>query len=303
MKYLNLIRWKNLIIIALSQTLIKYALFEPSDATTTLNWFGFSLLVFATICISAAGYVINDIYDIETDLVNRPEKVIVGKSVSEKAANNLFIILNVVGVLIGFYLSHLIDKSSFFALFVVISALLYVYASYLKQTFLIGNLVVSTLVAFSLIIVGIFELLPIINPQNQAVQLYWFNILLIFALFAFMINFLREVLKDIQDVDGDHKQGMNTVPIVLGRNRAKNILFVLSFIPTLVLIYFIVNVLYLYIFVVSYFLLMVIAPMILITIKLFNAKSKKDYQIISNLLKLVMLTGVLSMILYPLLLK
>ncbi len=116
MKYLNLIRWKNLLIIALVQILIKYALFLPFNIDITLNWFGFTLLVLSTLCIAAAGYVINDVYDVETDLVNRPDKVIVGKSVSEKTANNLFIILNVIGVLIGFYLSHLVGKSGFLAL-------------------------------------------------------------------------------------------------------------------------------------------------------------------------------------------
>ena len=145
--FLNLIRWKNLLIIALVQVLIKYALFLPFNIDITLNWFGFSLLVLSTLCIAAAGYVINDLYDLETDLVNRPERVIVGKLISEKTANNLFIALNVIGVLIGFYLSHLVGKSSFFALFVIISALLYVYASYLKQSLLIGNIVVSILVA------------------------------------------------------------------------------------------------------------------------------------------------------------
>ncbi len=193
MHYLKLFRWKNLLIIASVQILIKYALFEPFKIDVTLNWFGFSLLVISTICIAAAGYIINDIYDVETDLVNRPEKVIVGKSVSEKTANNLFILFNIVGVLIGFYLSHLIEKSSFFALFVLISALLYIYASYLKRTLLIGNFVISLLVAFTIIIVGIFDLLPAVNVENQTNQITMFKVLLDYALFAFIINLVREI--------------------------------------------------------------------------------------------------------------
>lgn len=303
MKYLNLIRWKNLLIIALVQVLIKYALFLPFSINITLNWFGFSLLVLSTLCIAAAGYVINDVYDVETDLVNRPDKVIVGKTISEKTANNLFIILNVIGVLIGFYLSHLVGKSGFFALFVIISALLYVYASYLKQTLLIGNIVVSVLVALSLIIVGIFELLPVITQQNQATQLTMFKVLFDYALFAFIINLVREIVKDIQDVDGDHKVGMNTLPIVLGRDRAKNVLFVLSFIPILAVVFYLSTYLYKQTIAVIYFLILVIAPLILTSIKIFNAKSKNDYQFISNLLKIVMLTGMFSMLLYPIILK
>ena len=301
--FLNLIRWKNLLIIALVQVLIKYALFLPFNIDITLNWFGFSLLVLSTLCIAAAGYVINDVYDLETDLVNRPEKVIVGKLVSEKTANNLFIALNIVGVLIGFYLSHLVGKSSFFALFVIISALLYVYASYLKQTLLIGNIVVSILVALSLIIVGIFELLPVITSQNQSTQLTMFKVLFDYALFAFIINLVREIVKDIQDIDGDHKVGMNTLPIVIGRERAKNVLLVLSFIPIFAVVFYLSTYLYKHVIAVIYFLILVVAPLILISIKIFNAKTKKDFQFISNLLKIVMLTGMFSMLLYPIILK
>lgn len=303
LQFLNLIRWKNLLIIALVQVLIKYALFLPFKIDITLNWFGFTLLVLSTLCIAAAGYVINDVYDVETDLVNRPDKVIIGKSVSEKTANNLFIILNVIGVLIGFYLSHLVGKSGFFALFVIISALLYVYASYLKQTLLIGNIVVSVLVALSLIIVGIFELLPVITPQNQATQLTMFKVLFDYALFAFIINLVREITKDIQDIDGDHKSGMNTLPIVIGRDRAKNVLFVLSLVPILAVVYYLSTYLYKQTIAVIYFLVLVIAPLILVSIKIFSSKTKKDYQFISNLLKIVMLTGMLSMLLYPIILK
>lgn len=303
MKYLNLIRWKNLLIIALVQVLIKYALFLPFGIDITLNWFGFALLVLSTLCIAAAGNVINDLYDVETDLVNRPDKVIVGKSVSEKTANNLFIILNVIGVLIGFYLSYLVGKNGFFALFVIISALLYVYATYLKQTLLIGNIIISILVALSLIIVGIFELLPVITPQNQATQTTMFKVLFDYAIFAFIINLVREVTKDIQDVDGDHKSGMNTLPIVIGRERAKNVLFALSLIPILAVVYYLSTYLYKHIILVVYFLILVVAPLIFISIKIFSSKTKKDYQFISNLLKIVMLTGMLSMLLYPIILK
>lgn len=301
--FLNLIRWKNLLIIAFVQILIKYALFEPFNIDITLNWFGFSLLVISTICIAAAGYIINDIYDVETDLVNRPEKVIVGNSVSEKTANNLFILFNIVGVLIGFYLSHLIEKSSFFALFVLISALLYIYASYLKRTLLIGNIVVSLLVAFTIIIVGIFDLIPAVNAENQTNQITMFKVLLDYALFAFVINLVREMIKDIEDVDGDHKSGMKTLPIVIGRDRARNVAFIISLVPILGLIYYLSNFLYQHTILVIYFLLFIGGPLIFVTIKIFQAKSKKDYKVISNILKLILLFGMLSMLLYPLILN
>lgn len=284
--------------IALVQLLIKYALFEPFEADIMFNWFGISLLIISTVCLAAAGNIINDIYDVETDSVNRPDKVIVGKKVSEKTAYNLFITFNVIGILIGFYLSHLVGRSGFFALFVIISALLYVYATYLKQTLLIGNIVISILVAMTILIVGLFELLPAITPQNQPTQLFFFKILLDYALFAFVINLIREIAKDMEDIDGDYKAGMNTLPIAIGRERASKVLFVLTLVPLFGVVYYVMTYMYKQPIAVGYFLILVVAPLLYITIKAFSAHSKKDYHHISTILKLVMLFGMLSLLLY-----
>jgi 4-hydroxybenzoate polyprenyltransferase len=289
--------------IALVQVLIKYALLVPFGVITALNGFGFSLLVLATLCIAAAGNIINDIYDVETDLVNKPNQVIVGKTISEKKANNLFIAFNVIGVGLGFYVSNLVGKNGFFAIFVIISALLYVYASYLKQILVIGNIVISILVALSIIIVGLFELLPIITPENQTVQLTYFKIILDYALFAFLINLVRELAKDIEDIDGDHKAGMNTLPIAIGRDRASKVLFALSLMPLLAVVYYMITYLYKQPIAIGYFLIFVVAPLIYIAIKSFNAETKKDVRHISKILKLVMLLGMLSLLLFPFILK
>lgn len=298
MNILKLIRWKNLGMIALIQWLIKYALLVPFGVEITLNWFGFSLLVLATISIAAAGYIINDIYDVETDLVNKPEKVIIGKTISEKTAYTLFIVFNVIGVLVGFYLSHLVERSGFFALFVIISGLLYIYASYLKQMLLVGNIVISILVAMSLILVGLFELLPAITIQNQETQLTFFKIIFDYAVFAFILNVLREMIKDVEDVDGDYKVGMNTLPIAIGRERATRVIFALAFIPLFLIIYYLATYMYKQIYVVVYFLIFVLAPLIYLIIKLYTAETKNDYKFSSTLIKLIMLFGMLSLLLY-----
>ncbi len=295
---LNLIRWKNLLMIALVQLLIKYALLEPFGVNTTLNALGISLLILATVFIAAAGNIINDIYDVETDFINKPEKLIVGKTISEKKAYNLFIIFNVIGVAIGFYISNLVGKNALFSLFVIISALLYVYASYLKQMLLIGNIIISILVALSILIVGVFELLPAITLQNQQTQLTFFKIIFDYAVFAFMINLLREIAKDLEDIDGDYKAGMNTLPIAIGRTRATNVLFVLSLIPLLSIAFYVINSLYKNNIAVGYFLLFIIGPLLYISIKSFNAKTKKEYHHISSMLKIVMVFGMLSLLLY-----
>ncbi|WP_111684080.1 geranylgeranylglycerol-phosphate geranylgeranyltransferase [Winogradskyella tangerina] len=301
--FLNLIRWKNLLMIALVQVLIKYALllpfYESYGVITTLGPLQFALLVFATVCIAAGGYVINDIYDIESDEVNKPERVIVGKHISEKIALRSFIILNVIGVGIGFYLSNVIGKSGFFVLFFMASALLYLYASYLKQILLVGNIVVSLVVALSLLLVGFFELLPVINSENREVQIFFFKLILDYAIFAFMINLIRELVKDIEDIDGDYKAGIQTLPIVVGRDRANKIVFILSLIPLFFIIYYVITYLFKQQLFVWYFLILIIAPLIYVTIKLFSAEQKSHYKHISLILKLVMLTGMLSMAIYP----
>ncbi|WP_299551093.1 geranylgeranylglycerol-phosphate geranylgeranyltransferase [Seonamhaeicola sp.] len=284
--------------IASVQLLIKYAFLGSFGVHTALSESGITILILATICIAAAGNIINDIYDVETDLVNKPDKVIIGKSISEKTAFTLFIVLNVLGVGLGYYLSYLVGKSAFFSIFVIISALLYVYASYLKQTLLIGNIVISVLVSLSVLIVGIFELLPNITPENQQLQLVYFKMILNYAIFAFMINLIREIAKDIEDIDGDYKAGMNTLPIAIGRVRASNILFALSLVPVLAVVYYVVYKIYQNQTAVIYFLAGVLAPLIYISIKAFGAKTKKHFHHMSNMLKLVMLLGMLSLLLY-----
>jgi len=300
--FLNLIRWQNLLLIVLVQVLIKYALFQPFNIETNLNTYQFIILIIATICIAASGNIINDIYDIETDEINKPDKVIVGKAISEKNAFNLFVALSVIGVGLGFYLSNSIGRPQFATLFVIISALLYVYASYLKQTFLIGNIVVSGLVAMSILIVGIFELVPK-EGVIQSTQSMFFDILKDYALFALSINFIREIIKDIQDIDGDYNAEMKTMPIVIGRERATKVAFVLSLAPLFGVTYYVIHYLYKQPIAVGYFILLVIAPLLYFSVKCFSAETKKDLAHLSLILKIVMLFGVLSLMLYPLIIK
>ncbi len=287
-----------MLLIATVQLLIKYALLEPFGVQTALSSLGISLLMLATLCIAAAGYIINDIFDVETDSINKPEKLIVGKSISEKTAYNLFFIFNMVGVGVGYYVSHLVNKDAFFSLFVIISVLLYVYASYLKQMLLVGNIIVAILVALSLVIVGVFELLPTLTPLNRQTQLFFFKILLNYALFAFFINLLREIIKDMEDINGDYKAGMNTLPIAIGIERSAKVVFVLTIVLLFAVGYYVVNVLYKNQIMVLYFLVFIMGPLLYLAIKMFSANTKKEFHQMSQVLKLVMLFGMGSLLFY-----
>lgn len=300
--FFKLIRWKNLLMIALVQYLIKYALLLPfteyHGVITTLNHFHFALLVIATILIAAGGYVINDIYDLQTDAINKPEKMIINKKISEKDGFTLFIVLNIIGVGLGFYLSNYVGTSALFVIFFTSSALLYIYASALKQMPLIGNIVVSAVVALSIITIGVFELFPVMNYQNTGVQMLFLNIIRDYAIFAFLISLIREIVKDIEDIDGDYKAGMQTLPIAIGRERSTKVAFVLALLTLFVVVYYVITYLFKQQLVLGYFLILIIAPLIYVCIKLFNAEQKSQYQHISFILKLVMLTGMLSLALY-----
>ncbi|WP_452223534.1 geranylgeranylglycerol-phosphate geranylgeranyltransferase [Lacinutrix chionoecetis] len=303
MNILNLIRWKNLIMIAVVQVLIKYALFNVTFAdgtaiATTLDGFHFLLLVLTTLCIAAGGYIINDIYDMETDAVNKPNKVVVGKSITESTANKLYIAFTFIGVCIGFYLSHAVGRPPFFAIFVIIAALLYVYASYLKQIAVAGNIVVSILVVFSLLIVGVFELIPAMTVQNESIQSTMLEVLTDFGIFAFLINFIREIVKDTEDVDGDHKVGMQTLPILFGKTRTSKITMVLTIITIAIIVYYVTTFLYRHTAAIVYFLFAIIGPLIYIAIKMFSAEKTIHFKHISFMLKIVMITGMLAMLLY-----
>lgn len=168
---------------------------------------------------------------------------------------------------------------------------------------LIGNIVISTLVALSLIIVGVFDLIPAITETNKETQLTFFKIAVDYAFFAFIINLIREMVKDMEDIEGDYKANMNTLPIVIGRSRAKFLIFILSFIPIFTVVYYIVTFLYKQQLAVAYFLVFILAPLIYISVKLYNSETKKNYQHISTILKYTMLFGMLSLLIYPIILK
>ena len=299
MKYLQLTRPINLLLIALVQVLIKYSLFEPFNAVTALSDLHFSLLVIATISIAAGGNIINDIYDADIDRINKPKKVIVGKAISERNASTFYVILTTLGVGVGFYLANTIGKPVYATLFIGIAALLYLYATYLKTILLAGTILVSVLVAMSIIIVGLFDLVPVTNPSNQASQWEVFKISLEYALFAFIINFIRELVKDLQDINGDKNGGKSTLPIAIGRRRATTVVFALGAITTLSVIGYMYMFLYAYTSAVLYFLFLVVAPLLFFCIKSFEAEKTKHYALLSILLKIIMLTGMCAMLLYP----
>ncbi|MDI5950175.1 geranylgeranylglycerol-phosphate geranylgeranyltransferase [Flavobacterium yafengii] len=301
--FLKLIRYENLLMLAFMQLIFRYVFFKFQDIPLALADWQYGLLVLSTILIAAGGYVINNVFDQSTDTINKPNNVIVGKTISETNAYNLYIGLTVTGVAIGFYLSNVISKPGFASIFILIAATLYLYATSLKQMMVIGNIIVALLLSFSVVIIGIFDLFPTIHEGNQQQMGVIFSILLDYALFTFFLNFMREIIKDIEDVDGDYNQGMNTLPIAIGKSRTAKIVFGLSFIPIIFMLYYINKYLLELVFTTVYLLLFVVGPLFYFTVKIWSAKSKKEFHTMSQLLKWILLFGILSIVVISLNIK
>ncbi|WP_083382123.1 MULTISPECIES: geranylgeranylglycerol-phosphate geranylgeranyltransferase [Flavobacterium] len=298
MSFLNLIRYKNLLMLALMQIIFRYGFLKLQKIDLALADWQYGLLVLSTVLIAAAGYVINDIFDQETDKENKPNKVIVGKFISENQAYNIYALLNISGVAIGFYLSNVIMRPNFAAIFVLIAATLYIYATSLKQMPLLGNIVVALLLSLSVIIIGIFDIFPATDTTNKEIMASMFSILLDYAIFAFIINLLREIVKDLEDFDGDSKQGMRTLAIVLGVQKTTKLVFALSFIPAIILLIYINNYLVTNNLIAAtiYSLLFVLGPILYFSIKIWNSQSKTDFQKLSKVLKWILFFGILSIL-------
>ncbi|MBP6556912.1 MAG: geranylgeranylglycerol-phosphate geranylgeranyltransferase [Flavobacterium sp.] len=298
MNFLRLIRYQNLLLLAFMQLIFRYGFLKNEAIYLFLNDFQYGLLVLSTLMIAAAGYIINDIMDQETDSENKPFIMVIGKGISEATAYNIYFALNVTGVGIGFYLSNTIQKPTFAGIFIIIVTLLYLYATTFKRMLLIGNIIVAFLLAISILIIGLYDLLPLTFENNQKEMGVYFSLLLDYALFAFIINFIREIVKDMEDVNGDYNQGMNTLPIVLGVSRTAKVVFGLGIVATLVLLWYINTYLMnnnLY-YAVIYALLFVVGPMIFFVVKIWNAKSKKNFHLLSSVLKWVIFFGILSIL-------
>ncbi|OAZ05573.1 geranylgeranylglycerol-phosphate geranylgeranyltransferase [Flavobacterium succinicans] len=293
MKYLQLLRYQNLLLLALMQLILRFGFLKEQDCSLALSNFQYVLLVLATICIAAGGYVINDIFDQDTDAINKPEQVLIGKTIQESVAYNLYIGLTVTGVCLGFYLSNVIDKPNFAGLFILIAATLYFYATTLKQLLLIGNIIVALLLAISVLIIGLFDLLPVTYAENQRQMIPIFSLLIDYAVFAFLLHFIREITKDVEDIEGDQHQGMNTLAIRLGLSKTTKLLAVLSLIPIGLLLnymyrYFVLNDLQL---ITIYSLIFIIAPFLYFTIKIAAATTKSELHHLSTVLKWIVFFG------------
>ncbi len=296
MYFLKLIRFKSLILIALVQLIFHFGFLKTHITQLALADWQFLLLVLATVCIAGGGYLINDVFNKTIDRINEPEGVIIDKHITEAVAYNYYIILNVIGVGIGFYLSNFIDKPSFSGIFIIIAATLYIYASSLKKSLIIGNIITAVVWAISILIIGIYDLQAIITPENQPLMGVLFGILIDYAILAFLLSLIAGVVKDYADQNKDLDSGRKTIPIVFGEKTGKIILSALLIIIIILVGWYSLAYMFnqdLYVATLYVFGL-VLSPLIYVLIRLWSATVQKDYLQLHKILQLVFLFAMFS---------
>ncbi len=270
--------------------LTKYALINSIIKPSFLTHLQFSIFSMSIVLITAGGYIINDIFDIEADKINKPTIVFIDKTISKKNGFVLYYSFSFIGLLLGIYLSFSAYKPIYSFIFIGITIGLYIYSKLLKRIPIIGNIFVSILISLSLFLLYFFD------ASKESSLL--FNIILIYIIFSFITTLIREMIKDIEDINGDYQQKMQTLPIVIGRKRAKNVVLVVTsilFIFTVVVTRFLFDESKLFFW---YSILFTFVPLTYFLIKLWDAKTKRHYFFLSNLMKIIMLFGILSMVLF-----
>jgi len=295
--FFQLIRYKNLLMVLLTMILTKYALINSFISNPSLTSIDFIILSLSILFITAGGYIINDLYDIEADTINKPLKVYISKSISKKNAWFIYLLSSTLGVSLGIYLS-VIKNSDFLSFyFIGTTLLLFLYSVLLKKQVFIGNLCISLLVALPIYLLYKFDS----NSKTISNILQYFflsTVVFYYMFFAFLTTMIREIIKDIEDINGDYTVKLKTLPIVIGKTRARNISIFLS----VVLLLFLFLVSSNYFISKKYFLgtimLMISIIVVHFIFKSWNASTKKQFHYLSNLMKLIMFTGILSMILF-----
>ena len=306
---LSLIRLPNLIIIVISMTFIQLFVITPllgiNGFEGGLNILNFALLVLSTLLISVGGYIINDIFDINPDSLNKPSKNIVNRNISIGAAYKLYWLSTVVGILVGTYVSYEINHINFGLIFIFSAGLLWFYSQkYSCQPF-IGNLVISLLSALSFGVVWLFEFYslsgsPLLFIEVQTNFPIVNRVVMIYMGFAFFVTLIREVIKDMEDIKGDERFGCTTFAVKFGISASKILAIVLS---SIALIGSIFTQYYFYhadYMPQAYYFVIMDLLLILVMVRTFNSKYRSNYSNISNRLKLLMVAGILSMVLFTL---
>ena len=314
--FLKLIRLQNLLIIAFTQYVVRWCLIYPilqSQShyyTLILTNLQFFFLVLSTVMVAAGGYIINDYFDVKIDKVNKPEHIVVGKGIKRRVAMGAHTIISILAVIVALFVAFSIGYWKLVFIHFICVMGLWFYSTTFKREFLIGNVIIAVFTALVPLIVGVYELIlcykvyyPIDSTIDLVIVWKWiFGV----AFFAFITTLLRELLKDMEDREGDMEYGCNTLPIVIGIPATKVIAVVITLVTMASLAYIqylqtnIKDFIGFY-----YFTIVLQLPLAILIFMTVNAKSKQAFHNAGNLAKVIMLLGVCYLmvfayfILYP----
>lgn len=302
--FLRLIRWPNLVFIAITQWLFYFFVVESLQAEKIASLpaapsqhLRFYLLMAASVLIAAAGYIINDYFDLQIDAVNKPERVVVDKVVKRRWAIVWHLALSFTGVLISLFISYKTGTWIIFIANIFCVLLLWFYSTTFKKKLLSGNIIIAALTAWVIVVVYFFAGAGWNMDNSFEKRLYKFSIL--YAGFAFIVSLIREVIKDLEDMHGDAKYNCKTMPIEWGVPATKVFAAVWIIVCCAAL-----AIVQLYMWQsgwwgsVIYCILLIIFPLLYILRELYKAIIPADYHRLSSYIKFVMLAGILSMVFF-----
>jgi 4-hydroxybenzoate polyprenyltransferase len=292
------------VFIALTQLLFEYCIYEKVYGETVKQPYEtrqFIFLVIASVLIAAAGYIINDYFDLNIDQVNKPGKVVVNVIINRRWVIFWHMFFSLLGL---FFTVAALPLATYWHLVLANIAcivLLWFYSTTLKKKLLIGNVLISVLTAWVIMILFLakhpLQINTLLTIGKNEVR--FFRLAILYTSFAFIISLIREVIKDMEDVEGDRKYGCRTMPILWGMNVSKVFVAVwlIVLIAAMIILQFYVlpfgwwlSALYCVLF--------IIAPLMWILLRLFKAAAATDFHRLSTIVKLVMLTGILSMMFF-----
>lgn len=295
--FLRLVRWPNLVFIILTQVLFYYCIYQPLFHQS--NLWALTWIVVGSVLIAAAGYIINDYFDLNIDQINKPEKNVFVRTIHRRWAIIWHFIFSLLGIIatavgVGIHKWYLVLAN------VACTALLWFYSTSFKRKFLIGNIVISILTAWTvLILFFVFTSPREAIVGNSPATIKFFRVSFLYAGFAFISSLIREAIKDMEDMEGDARYGCKTLPIVAGIRSTKIYVAIWTVVLLAALI-----ILQLYVlqfqwwYAIAYSVLMVIIPLAYLLYKLPKATSVQDFSGLSNLSKWVMFSGIVSMMFF-----
>ena len=294
--FFRLIRIKNLLIIAISQYLIRHTIIIPMANNNSLNNLQFFYLVLSTIFIAAAGYIINDYFDTRVDRLNN-RKIIIDHTIKRREAILLHFLFSGIGVFLGFFLGWRVGIMNLGFINLFCSSALWFYSTNFKRAYLSGNLLISLLAALVILIIPLYEIIP--NPNTNSKNAFY--IICGYAIFAFFTTFIREIIKDFEDASGDKKMGYTTFAIVSAKTAKKVVQYISLILITIIGVAVYLQFTYLAHYAAVYVILAVEIPFIYFFLKLFNTNDTNGYHHLSQTIKLIILTGTLSMLIFTIL--